>query len=72
VTDKSEKTEDDVTVPALPSEIAAAGLIVDVPMEASSPDPQRLQYEDLGPDKKWRRPDQTQDSGDNGEAQDPS
>ena len=47
-------------IPSTPARIAAAGLIIDVPMEASSPDPQPLRYEELGDDKKWRQPDQTQ------------
>lgn len=66
-----EKPEKQQKIPAKPSQIAAAGLIVDVPMEASSPNPARLKYADLGENKKWRRPDPTQDeSGDDGEAQD--
>lgn len=66
-----EKPEKQEKIPASPSQIAKRGLIVDVPMEASSPDPARLKYADLGEDKKWRRPDPAQDeSGDDGEAQD--
>lgn len=39
--------------PKTPSEIAEMELLVDVPFEGASPDPQPLRYADLGPDKEW-------------------
>ena len=37
-------------------EIRAAGLAVDVPYESGDPNPKRLRYADLGPEKKWVPP----------------
>ena len=38
-------------------EIRAAGLAIEVPYESGEAKPQRLQYADLGPEKRWTPPE---------------
>lgn len=40
-------------LPRTAEEIAAAGLTIDVPYEGASSDPQPLEYDDLGPERRW-------------------